>query len=132
MRKTLPARKTNRDATPKIIYLVGFLAYGAWGTWAYLLLYHSPDELVNRVFFILAFCAAIFLTALFLFFQVGKAITGKSVELVFYPAARRALFASFFFLAAALMKLIGIFSWLNAGLLALILLLTEIWKSTRS
>jgi len=33
--------------------------------------------------------------------------------------------------AAALMKLIGIFSWVNAGLLALILLLTEIWKSTR-
>jgi len=29
------------------------------------------------------------------------------------------------------MRLIGIFSWMNAGLLALILILTEIWKSTR-
>ncbi|OGC59683.1 hypothetical protein A2890_02150 [candidate division WWE3 bacterium RIFCSPLOWO2_01_FULL_53_14] len=131
MRKTLSARKSNRDRTPKIVYLVGFLAYGAWGAWAYLLIYRSPDELVHRLFFILAFCAAIFLTALFLFYQIGKAATGKAAEIVFYPAARRAIFVSFFFLATALMRLVGIFSWLNAGLLALILLLTEIWKSTR-
>src|SRR3989304_5779429 len=115
MRKVLTKRKINRDTPPKIVYLIGFLAYGAWGAWAYLLLYRPPDETMNRFLFVLAFCGAIFFTALFLF----------------YPAARRAFFVSIFFLATALMRLIGIFSWINAGLLALILLLTEIWKSTR-
>jgi hypothetical protein len=131
MRKTLNRRKINRDTPPKIVYLIGFLAYAAWGGWAYLLLYRPPDEPVNRLFFVLSFCGAIFFTALFLFYQLGKIATGKAAEVVFYPAARRAFFASIFFLATALMRLVGIFSWINAGLLALILLLTEIWKSTR-
>jgi hypothetical protein len=131
MRKTLSKRKISRDTPPKIVYLIGFLAYAAWGAWAYLLLYQPPNETVNRLFFVLAFCVAIFFTALFLFYQIGKIATGKAAEVVFYPAARRAFFASAFFLTTALMQLIGIFSWLNAGLLALILLLTEIWKSTR-
>jgi hypothetical protein len=131
MRKILSKRKINRDTSPKIIYLIGLLAYAAWGGWTYLLLYRSPDELTNRLFFILSFTAAVFFTALFLFYQLGKVATGKAAEMVFYPAARRALLLGFFFLATALMKLIGIFSLLNAGLLALILLLTEIWKSTR-
>ena len=131
MRKTLNRRKINRDTPPKIVYLIGFLAYAAWGGWAYLLLYRPPDEPVNRLFFVLSFCGAIFFTALFLFYQLGKIATGKAAEVVFYPAARRAFFVSIFFLATALMRLIGIFSWINAGLLALILLLTEIWKSTR-
>ena len=131
MRKVLTKRKINRDTPPKIVYLIGFLAYGAWGAWAYLLLYRPPDETMNRFLFVLAFCGAIFFTALFLFYQLGKIVTGKAAEVVFYPAARRAFFVSIFFLATALMRLVGIFSWINAGLLALILLLTEIWKSTR-
>ena len=131
MRKTLSRRKINRDTSPKIIYLIGFLAYAAWGAWAYLLFNRDPNELANRIFFVLAIAAAFFFTALFLFYQLGKIATGKAAEVVFYPAARRALFISLFFLATALMRLIGIFSWMNAGLLALILILTEIWKSTR-
>ncbi|MEX0587583.1 MAG: hypothetical protein WD159_02430, partial [Patescibacteria group bacterium] len=86
----------------------------------------------NRLLFLLASGAAIFFTALFLFYHLGKAATGKAAEVVFYPAARRALFAGLFFLTLGLMRLVGIFSWVNAGLLALILLLTEIWKSARS
>ena len=131
MRKTLPKRKIGRDTPPKIVYLIGFLAYAAWGAWAYLLLYRPPDETVDRLLFVLAFCGAIFFTALFLFYQIGKVATGKAAEVVFYPAVRRAFLTSIFFLATALMRLVGIFSWINAGLLALVLLLTEIWKSTR-
>jgi len=131
MRKVLSKRKVNRDASPKIVYLVGFLAYGAWGAWAYLLFTRDPFELANRFFFVAALAIAVFFTALFLLYQAGKIVTGKAAEVVFYPSARRALFVSVFFLLAALMRLIGIFSWLNAGLLALILLLTEIWKSIR-
>jgi len=54
MRKTLNRRKINRDTPPKIVYLIGFLAYAAWGGWAYLLLYRPPDEPVNRLFFVLS------------------------------------------------------------------------------
>jgi len=132
VRKVLPKRKTSRDASPKIVYLVGFLAYSAWGAWAYILFTRNPVELANRFLFVAAFAGAIFFTALFLLYQAGKIVTGKAAEVVFYPSARRALFVAAFFLFAALMQLVGIFSWLNAGLLALILLLTEIWKSTRS
>ncbi|MDP1710760.1 MAG: hypothetical protein Q8L46_02370 [candidate division WWE3 bacterium] len=132
MRKVLRKRKTSRDAPPKAIYLIGLLAYGVWGAWAYLLFSRDPAEPENRLFFIAAFSAAIFFTVLFLFYQVGKIISGKAAPLVFYPSARRALFVSAFFLIAALMQLWGILNWVTGTTLALIMLLTEIWKSRSS
>ena len=128
----LPKRRSNRDAPPKIVYLIGFLAYGAWGAWAYLLFSRDPAEPGNRLLFVAAFIAAVFFTGLFLFYQVGKAISGKAAQVVFYPSARRALFLSAFFLLAALMQLGGILNWITGTTLALILLLTEIWKSRSS
>jgi len=126
MRKTLPRRKTNRDASPKVIYLIGFLAYAAWGAWAYLLFKSSPEGTSSRILFLAALTAATFLTFLFLFYQISKAISGRSPEVVFYPAARRALFLSVFGLVLGGMQILGIFTWINAGLIGLILLLVEI------
>src|SRR3972149_3831706 len=120
MRKTLPKRKINRDAPPKIVYLIGFLAYAAWGAWAYLLFNFSPETLPNRVLFLTALAAAVFLTFLFLFYQSGKTLTGRAPEVIFYPAVRRALFLAGYVLLLAGMRLLGIFTWVNAGLLGLI------------
>lgn len=129
MRKLLRKRKINHDAPPKVIYLIGLLAYAAWGAWAYLLFSRDPAELENRLLFVAAFITAIFLTFLFLLYQVGKIISGRAARVIFYPSARRALFVSAFFLLAALMRLGGILNWITGVTLASILLLTEIWKS---
>ncbi len=129
MRKILSRRRINRDAPPKIVYLIGFLAYAAWGTWAYLLFNFSPDTLPNRILFLAALAAAVFFTFLFLFYQSGKTLTGRAPEVIFYPAVRRALFLTGYVLLLAGMRLFGIFTWINAGLLGLILLLTEIQLS---
>ncbi|SRR4030042_1621067 len=131
MRKTLSKRKSSRDAPPKIIYLVGLLAYAAWGGWAYLLFNFSPEESLNRTFFLAVLFAAVFFTFLFLFYQGGKVTSGRSSEVVFYPAVRRAFFLAIFVLSLAGMRLLEIFTWINAGLLGTILLLTEFQLSRR-
>jgi len=126
MRKVLPARKrVKRDATPKVVYLIGFLAYAAWGSWAWILLNLSSEEVLNQLAFLGASFLALFLTFLFLFYQAAKEATGKAPAVVFYPAARRAFFVAVFFPILGAMKLLGIFNLTNAGLLGLILLLIE-------
>lgn len=125
-RKVLSKRKTKRDTTPKIVYLIGILAYGAWFGWGYILLKFSPDSLPNRLLFLGGFFLALFLTFLFLFYQAGKILTSKAPSVVFYPAVRRAFLVGGFFFLLGVMKLLGIFTLTNAGLFGLILLLTEI------
>lgn len=129
MRKTLPKQKSRRDTTPKIIYLLGLLAYAAWAGWGYLLINRSPEQLADRALFLGAAFLALFLTGVFLFYQAGRTLTGKSPRVVFYPAARRALFFALFFLLVGVMKILSILNPLNAGLLGLILLLVEIQAS---
>ncbi|NIT03726.1 hypothetical protein GTO10_02220 [Candidatus Saccharibacteria bacterium] len=127
MRRTLPTRKKiKRDATPRVIYLIGFLAYAAWGGWAWVLFNLAPEGVPNQLVFLGTSFLALFLTFLFLFYQAAKEATGKAPPVVFYPAARRAFFVAFFFPALGVMKLLGIFNLINAGLLSLILLLVEI------
>ena len=125
-RKILPKRSTHRDTTPKIIYLIGFLAYVFWGAWGYILFNFPPDNIRNRLFFLGALFAAFFFTFLFLFYEIGKITTGKAPSVVFYPAVRRAFFAAIFFALWAIMSLLGIASLINIGLFGLILLLTEV------
>lgn len=131
MRKILPRRRIHRDAPPKIVYLIGFLAYVAWGSWTYLLFNFSPENPLNRVLFLGALAAAVFLTSLFLLYQSGRILTGRAPRVIFYPAARRAVLLTGYILLLAGMQLLEIFTWVNAGLLGLILLLTEIQLSRR-
>ncbi|GMR19010.1 MAG: hypothetical protein BMS9Abin34_134 [Patescibacteria group bacterium] len=126
MRKILPKKRIKRDAPPKIIYLIGILAYAVWVGWGYVLLKVSPNTLPHRLLFLGALFSALFLTFLFLFYQAGKIITGRAPSVVFYPAVRRALFTGGWVAAAGTMQLLGIFNWVNVGLLGLILLLTEV------
>ncbi|MEX1061597.1 MAG: hypothetical protein WEC39_00560 [Patescibacteria group bacterium] len=133
MRRTLPRQKTHkRDATPGLIYLVGILAYGAWGGWFYLLLTRSPEDLKNRLLFLGSFFLAILFTGVFLFYQVSHATTGKTPRVIFYPAARRGLFLAVFFLSLGAMKIFTILNPLNAFLLGAILLLIEFQASRRT
>ena len=59
-RKILPKHSTHRDTTPKIIYLIGLLAYVFWGAWGYILFNFPPDNIRNRLFFLGALFAAFF------------------------------------------------------------------------
>ena len=131
VRKVLPKRGPKRDATPKVVYLIGILAYAAWAGWAYVLVTLSPDGLGNRVLFLLSAFLALFLTFLFIFYQTGRFTTGKAPSVVFYPAARRAFLVGIFVFIVGVMKLLKIFNILNAGLLGLVMLLLEIQISKR-
>jgi len=129
MRKTLPKQKTKRDTTPKVVYLLGLLAYAAWAGWVYVLINRSPEQFADRLIFLGASFLALFLTGIFLFYQAGRTFTGKSARVVFYPAARRALFFAVFFFLIGVMKILSILNPVNAGLLGAILLLVEIQAS---
>jgi len=129
MRKTLSKKAAKRDTTPKIIYLLGLLAYAAWAGWGYVLINHSPDQFADRMLFLGASFLALFLTSMFLFYQAGKSFTGKAARVVFYPAVRRAFFFAIFFSLLGVMKILSILSLVNAGLLGAILLLVEIQAS---
>ena len=132
MRHTLPHQKPQkRDTTPGLIYLIGILAYGAWGGWVYLLLTSSPQDLKNRLFFLGTFFLAIFFTGIFLFYQISHATTGKTPRIIFYPAVRRGFFLGVLFLGLGAMKLFTILTPLNAFLLGAILLLVEFQASRR-
>src|SRR3990172_4935762 len=123
MRHALPRQKPQKHgATPGLIYLIGLLAYGAWGSWVYLLLTFSPDDIKNRLLFLGTFFLAVFFTGLFLFYQISHATSSKSPRVIFYPAARRGLFLALLFLALGTMKLFNILNLLNAFLLVAILL----------
>ncbi len=130
-RKVLSKRGPKRDATPKVVHLIGILAYTAWGGWAYILINLSPDAIGNKMLFLLAAFGALFLTFLYLFYQAGKAATGKSPSIVFYPASRRAFFVGIFVFLLGAMKLLKIFNILNAGLLGLVMLLLEVQLSRK-
>jgi len=131
MRHALPRQKPQKHgATPGLIYLIGLLAYGAWGSWVYLLLTFSPDDIKNRLLFLVTFFLAVFFTGLFLFYQISHAVSSKAPRVIFYPAARRGLFLALFFLVLGAMKLFNIFNLLNSFLLGAILLLIE-FQATR-
>ena len=130
-RKILPKPRVSRDAPPKILYLVGFLAYASWFGWGYLLFNFPPDPVLNRLLFLGALFTALLFSFLFLFYEGGKLLTGKSSSLVFYPAMRRALLLALFFSLSAGMRILGIANWLNLSLLGLVLLLSEIQISRR-
>lgn len=128
-RKILPKRRASRDTPPKIVYLIGLLAYAVWIGWAYILFYLSPAPIYNRLLFLGTLSLALFLTFLFLFYEIGKISTGKAPSIVFYPAVRRAFITVIFFVTSAIMQLFDIANWINVGLLGIVLLLTEVQVS---
>lgn len=129
MRKILPKRRTKRDATPRIVYLVGALAYLFWAGWAFTLFKLPPDSSPYRLLFLGTLFLALFSTFLFFFYEGGKILTRRSPAVLFYPATRRSFFVAAFFTLAAGMKLVGISNLVNVSLFGLILLLVEIQLS---